>query len=662
MKLKTSMVVGAVVAASLFGGCRPPATSVARSSGSVALSADDHRVFAVDTDNGVLAIINTGTRAVTTVKVGEQPARVVVDANDTAFVANKGSRSVSVVRDGDTTESARIAVGVEPRGMALTRDGKTLLVVSATSLTRPDVGTLTAIDTATLEKKWELEVGEEPSAVAVINGDHALVSLSKQGEVVEVDLNKGTTVRSGAGIYQAANATNINAGTSGFGVANFQQRAMNDLVATSDGSRVFAPVTWTRVDAIVRPPSVTAPYYESGGPCSIGAVASGGIVTIDAKTTGELTPQVDDVTSCSFTGTTSAKKGFPSSVLSSAANTTSNLQSPVAAVIDPSEQWVVVLSRDSRRFAFMPAWQRDGTNINYVSTGSSLGGVQDVQGAGADGLALSADYKRAYVYSQFDHQLEIFEGTTNDATSQVKPIDVIKVAADLPSMTPALIAGRKLFYDARDTRLSSEATQVACDSCHTEGREDGHVWGFPDGPRQTPSLAGRHLLTTAPYHWSGEFETIGAFNTHTITARMGGTGLSDNAASQLDEYISSLSLPENPLRDDGAADAAQLLRGQAAFATAGCDTCHTGAAMTNNENKDVGTLSLRGTNPDNGVVTSRGFNVPSLLGLGRSAPYLHDGTALTLDARVTGTGDTHGNLAALSGDQKADLVAYLKSL
>lgn len=660
MKLKTSMVLGAVVAAALFGACRPPATSVARSSGSVALSADDRRIFAVDTDNGVLAIIDKDTRAVTTVKVGAQPSRVVVDAHDTAFVSNKGGRSVSVVRDGDTTESARVAVGVEPRGLALTRDGKTLLVVSATSLTRADVGTLTAIDTGTLEKKWELEVGEEPAAVTVINGDHALVSLSKQGEVVEIDLKAATTVRSGAGIYQAANATNINSGTSGFGVANFQPRAMNDLVATSDGTRVFAPITWARVDAITRPPSVTAPYYESGGPCSIGAVASGGLVTLDARVSGELTPQVDDVTACSFSGATTTRKGFPASVLSSASDTNSTLQSPVAAVIDPSEQWVVVLSRDSRRFAFMPAWQRDGVNIDYTSTGSSLRSVQDVQGFGADGIALSADYKRAYVYSQFDHQLEVFEGTTNDASSAVKPVDVIKVAADLPSMTPALVAGRKLFFDARDTHLSSERTQVACDSCHVDGREDGHVWGFPDGPRQTPSLAGRHLLTTAPYHWSGEFETLGAFNSHTITARMGGTGLRDDVAAQLDEYISSMQLPENPLREQ--LDAAQLARGQAAFTAAGCDACHAGAVLTNNENRDVGTLSLRGINPDNGVVTERGFNVPSLLGLGRTAPYLHDGTALTLDARVTGASDVHGNLTALSGEQKTDLVAYLKSL
>ncbi len=662
MKFKTSIVVGAVVAASMFSSCKPT-TGGARSSGSLALSSDDSRIYAVDTDNGVLAIINRDSRAVTTVKVGEQPSRVVVDANDTVFVANKGSRSVSVIRDGDTTESARINVGIEPRGMTLTRDGKTLLVVSATSLTSPDVGTLTAIDTATLEKKWEAEVGEEPAAVTAISGNHALVSLSKQGEVVEVDLASGNTVRSNAGIYQAANATNINSGGAyTYGVtANFQPRAMNDLVATSDGKRVFAPITWTRVDPISRPPSVSAPYYEAGGPCSIGAVASGGIVAIDTNANGDLTPQVDDVTSCAGTGLNAGKKGYPASVLSSALDTDHTIQSPVAAIIDPTEQWVVVLSRTSRRFAFMPAWQRDGVNIDFGSSGSSLGEVQEIQGAGADGIAFSSDYKRVYVYSQFDHQLEVFEGTSNDANSRVKPVEVIKVTQDIPSMTPALVAGRKLFFDARDTRLSSERTQVACDSCHTEGREDGHVWGFPDGPRQTPSLAGRHLLTTAPYHWSGEFETIGAFNTHTITARMGGTGISDDAAGQLDAYISSLALPENPLRD-GTQNSEQLARGHAAFESAGCTSCHVGEALTNNENKDVGTLNLRGLNPDNGVVTVNGFNVPSLLGLGRTAPYLHDGTALTLDARVTGSSDVHGNLGALSGDQKADLVAYLKSL
>ena len=83
--------------------------------------------------------------------------------------------------------------------------------------------------------------------------------------------------------------------------------------------------------------------------------------------------------------------------------------------------------------------------------------------------------------------------------------------------------------------------------------------------------------------------------------------------------------------------------------------------MTDNLNADVGTLSLHGANPDNGVVLTGGFNVPSLLGLGRTAPYLHDGSQ-TLEDRVLGVDSSHGAAASLSADERKDLLSYLQSL
>jgi cytochrome c peroxidase len=85
--------------------------------------------------------------------------------------------------------------------------------------------------------------------------------------------------------------------------------------------------------------------------------------------------------------------------------------------------------------------------------------------------------------------------------------------------------------------------------------------------------------------------------------------------------------------------------------------------MTNNTNKDVGTIRLNGENPDNGDVVSKGFNVPSLLGIGRTAPYLHDGSQLSLAERVlSNVGDKHGTTSVLSSGEKDDLIVYLKSL
>lgn len=656
---KRSMLVGAVAAALALTGCAPQNGPAQRASGSLALTGDDALLYAVDTDNAVLVVIDTKTQAeVAQVKVGASPVRVLVGPDDTAFVTNRGDRSVSVVRRGDSAEATRLAVGVEPTGMALTPDGKTLLVVSATSLTRTDVGTLTAFDTGTLEKKWEIDVGEEPRAVAAVAGDRALVTLYKQGELVEVNLKTAQVTTPRAGLYERANASRLSDRSSGFGtVSTFRSRAMNDLVVTPAGDRVFAPVVWAREDSIGRRPSSSGGYYSAGGPCNIGSVATAGIVTVDIGTRPE--PQVDDLTSCFTSGTNSSKKDFPATTLASASGDVEPIQGPTVGVVDPTGEWLLVLSRESRNLAFLPAYKREGTNIDFESTGTSVRTVQDV-GHGADGLAVTKDFSRAYVYNQFDHSVQVFEGRGAASGARVVPVATLQLG--LPeTLSPDEVAGRKMFFDARDTRLSSAQTTVACSTCHLEGREDGHVWQFPDGPRQTPMLGGRQLLSTAPYHWSGEFADLKGFNVHTITERMGGRGLSLADQQKLDLFLDRLPLADNPLRTALAPDVA--LRGKAAFEKAECGSCHSGELLTNNTSADVGTLRLTGRNPDNGLVVTRGFNVPSLLGIGRTAPYLHDGTQVSLEERVfSNPGDLHGVTSTLSQQEKADLVAYLKSL
>ena len=84
-----------------------------------------------------------------------------------------------------------------------------------------------------------------------------------------------------------------------------------------------------------------------------------------------------------------------------------------------------------------------------------------------------------------------------------------------------------------------------------------------------------------------------------------------------------------------------------------------------------GTLVTSGRVVDNGEVLkidpltgkAKGLDVPSLLGLARSAPYLHTGAAATLEDRINNNpGDKHGVTTNLSAAQRSDLVAYLKTL
>ncbi len=198
---KRTMLVGAVAAGFLLNACVAPVQGnrLAVASGSLALSSDDSTLYAVDSDNGLLAVIplaNPTKENIVKVNVGKNPVRVILGTDDTAYVANRGSNTVSVVRKGEASVSATLITALEPTGLALSPDGKTLLVASnAARDTAAEHGVLTAFDTATLQpSSGRFPSASEPRAVALIGNDRAVISLCKQGALVEVDLRKRRTV------------------------------------------------------------------------------------------------------------------------------------------------------------------------------------------------------------------------------------------------------------------------------------------------------------------------------------------------------------------------------------------------------------------------------------------------------------------------------------
>jgi cytochrome c peroxidase len=186
---------------------------------------------------------------------------------------------------------------------------------------------------------------------------------------------------------------------------------------------------------------------------------------------------------------------------------------------------------------------------------------------------------------------------------------------------------------------------IACASCHLEGGEDGVTWYLPRGNRRTPSLRGT-LAGTAPYHWEGELADLDRLYVDVLSTRMGGRSLSVAEGAALSGWLQNLPAPP-PLAPQ---DPAKVARGRELFESVGvgCASCHSGERFTNNHTVDVGTgLALQ---------------VPSLVGLGWRAPYLHDGAAGTIRARFTVAVDTHGKTSQLSPADLDALVAYLETL
>ena len=156
------------------------------------------------------------------------------------------------------------------------------------------------------------------------------------------------------------------------------------------------------------------------------------------------------------------------------------------------------------------------------------------------------------------------------------------------------------------------------------------------------------IIGRAPYHWEGDLPTFDSLMTEVFSRRMGATFEPDEV-TRLATWLDSVPA----LNIGGADEAAQRGRAHFTSAATGCSSCHSGALFTSGVRVNVGT---GGT-----------FKVPSLVGLGMRAPYMHDGCALTLEQRfsaggICGGGELHGSTAQLSAAELSDLIAYLKTL
>ena len=186
-------------------------------------------------------------------------------------------------------------------------------------------------------------------------------------------------------------------------------------------------------------------------------------------------------------------------------------------------------------------------------------------------------------------------------------------------------------------------------------------------------LAGINRITL-----TGDGNEIAYWNRYVAVVEMGGLGsfseprLNLNVVHGTTDLVSSklpalqayqLSLPAPP-PPAGSFDAVAAARGKLVFdGQGGCASCHSGSTFTD-ANTRLHPPSDSVVEPETPSYASRSatkqYRTSPLRGLWQHAPYLHDGSAATLDA-VVQVYNTKRSLG-LSPAQMADLVQYLKSL
>ena len=215
------------------------------------------------------------------------------------------------------------------------------------------------------------------------------------------------------------------------------------------------------------------------------------------------------------------------------------------------------------------------------------------------------------------------------------------------------------------------------------------IWLFAPGPRDTPSNAGG-VLGTGFLMRNALRNRVSQYD-ETIRLEQGGDmdgsrPQDQNLLSALTAYVNyAIPLPHSPEVDPAThLPSAAAQRGQAVFAQSGCPRCHFGPRLTDS---GVGnpTLDLSGQMgpvvlhdvgtcvtqpfPDQSVAARDGsmrptcaFDTPGLLGVFDSPPYFHDGSAATLGDAVDHLVRALPVSPAPSAQERADLIAYLRSL
>jgi len=536
---------------------------------------------------------------------------------------NPDSDSVTVLDAQSLQILAEIPVGDDPRTLAIAPDSQSALVTNHAG------ATLSLLDLAQLVEVGSYAVGSMPYGV-VTDGARVFVSEFAPGHVGVLDHNSGERLAHIA-------------------VAPFPA----GLALSADGASLY-----------------------------VTHLFSGRVTLIDARslevkaniTTGAST-NLSQFVAISPNGT----KAYLPQTRSNVTNTAMLFDNTVFAVVNVLDLGALRLAVQERvtldtadqpvNMPFAVALSPDGKMLYLANAGSDDLSVIDLStnqgvahisvGANPRGIAISPDGARVFVNNVLDGTLSVME-------TEMHTIAETVTLTEIPLPEPILL-GKRIFNSAAAPVLTTD-NWISCATCHFDGMMDTRTWlGFPDGPRNTPSLLG--VAQTLPMHWSGDLDELQDVEI-TIRDIQIGSGLIEGEAHdtlgsahaglspELDAlamYMAILEIPPSPY----AASPEQLSRGEAVFNTLECQSCHPPPLYTDLQLHDVGTGNAAKEKNSHGRGTN--FDTPSLRALWMTAPYFHDGSATTLPDALH-TGNEHNVAAGLSTTEIEDLTAFLLAL
>ncbi|RUL87914.1 hypothetical protein TsocGM_10195 [Tautonia sociabilis] len=578
-----------------------------RSPVALALSADGTRLLTANqTANSVSLVDPKAGMVLDEIPTGEKPCAVALSADGRrGAVAHWFGYDLAILAVGDEGLQvvSRVAVGPEPRGVAMTPDGSTAYVTVGVA------NEVVRVDLDRAEITGRVAVGREPRGLALSpDGDRLLVGNNRSAEMTivrtaDLTVERTIPIRGGANFRQVAIDP-----TGEFGyVANMENRGL----ATTDRN---IDLGWVLGQRLTRVPLASAE---------------------DDYATQSLDPQgqaVGDVHGLALSP-----------------------DGRFIAIAAGGTHEVLLLRTDRGRLPWRTGGARDLIHFSLLGGDGRFRRVP--VGGRPTELAFSPDGTTLYAANYFENAVQVIDA---EAGTLVGAIDL-----GGPQELSLARRGEMLFHDATRSFNQWYSCNTCHSEGHLNGEQwdtmnDGwhHFSNISsiESKKDVPTLRG--VTRTGPWTWHGWQSSLEDAMVESFTKSMQGKPPTNEEVQAVIAFLETLERPRNPFvgPDGSISEAAE--RGRVVFSSpkAACDTCHSGPEFTDGEIHLVGLEDRRDV--------YKGYNPPTLVGVYDHDPYLHDGRARTLRDVLTGdhAPDLVTGLGELTEQELSDLIEYLKTL
>ncbi len=564
-------------------------------------------IYTCNPDNDSVSAINPSNEdLIWEAQTGKDPRSIALVNSSTLWVANRDADTISIIdtANGNVTQTIELEYGSAPVALCPLPNGQQILVSCEGD------GTVRRHNLSTTLEDDRVEVGPWPRAITV-TGDSSralvtrFISPKYHGEVYDIDLSGTMSLTR---TIQLAKDRSEDGSASGRGIPNY----LADIRISPDGG--YAWVVGKK-DNTTRG-TFFSPNLPLGQDNTVRAI----LALIDLNTNQEDEDYRLDI---------------------------DNSDSPTGIEFSPLGDYAFISLQGNNRVAVIDLL--DFVDPNEAGTVETRWNTQFAP----QGILIDDSNQTLYVTNLMSRSVSSIDISTflDTGSANISSIHIESIEQD--QMHPTVKLGKEIFYNASDIRMSAEG-YISCATCHVDGMHDGRTYDFTnrgEGFRNTTDLRGRSGTWHGNVHWTANFDEIHDFE-NDIRESFGGEGfLTDEQyvsvfdtlgspkaglnhdLDALAAYVTSLgtsTLPRSPHRNSDGTLTEAALRGQNIFMTNNCMSCHDPENdYTDRLQHDVGTLKASSGSRLGQALTS--IDTPTLLGLHASAPYLHDGSAETLE-------------------------------